>query len=158
MVRNSIGFVSGCFDWLSPGHTRLLKEAKSRCNTLHMLMADDQTVRYYKGKGRPLLTFYERVELIHACKYVDKVWELHKLPDFTNQVNLIKCVIKPDIYFEGIDATDKDIQSILTELKIKRVTLNTEPLHIADILRRYDARRYDATITEHESLMEIAGL
>jgi len=137
-----IGFVSGCFDWLSPGHVRLLEAATHRCDELHMLMADDETVKYYKGEARPLLKFAEREELAYACKFVDKVWRLHKVADESNQLDLIQ-EINPDVYFEGADATDQEIGAYLKALDIERITLNTPQLHVSEILARYDARRYD---------------
>ena len=154
-----IGLVSGCFDWLAPGHVRLLKAARGRCDRLHLLMADDDTVRHYKGACRPLLTFEERRELAEACQYVDFVHKLRKVPNETNQLQLIGKIL-PHFYFEGYDATDEDIGEYLIEYGIERVTLYTEPLHVSDILARYDKRRYDPTQihNEHIRLGEIAGL
>ncbi len=152
-----IGFVSGCFDWMSPGHIRLFKEAKRHCNKLHILMADDVTVGYYKGVGRPLLTYEERCEILEGCIYIDEIHKLHKTQDLSNQFELIK-KINPHIYFEGADATDKEIGEYLDRLGVLRKMLNTSQLHISDILRRYDAARYDASITDHAMLAEDAGL
>ena len=148
-----IGFSSGCFDWLSPGHVRLFKEARKHCDVLHILMADDATVRFYKGAARPLLTFSERVELITACRYIDEVHKLRKLPGGSNQFTLIK-KIAPHIYFEGADATDQEIQVYLDTLNIKRITLDTPPLHVSDILQRYFIH-FD---TPEETLRSVAGL
>lgn len=152
-----IGFVSGCFDWLAPGHIRLLKAAKEQCDILHMLMADDETVQYYKGATRPLLTYSERLELVNACKYVDKVWKLHKVSGVSNQYDLIQA-IAPDAYFEGSDATDKEIGVLLHALNVNRITLYTDHLHVSDILSRYDTRRYDQTYQDHLHLKEAVGL
>lgn len=148
-----IGFVSGCFDWLSPGHIRLFKEARRHCDMLHVLMADDATVQHYKGLSRPLLTFSERTELVTACRYIDEVHKLRKLPSSSNQFALIE-KIAPDIYFEGVDATDQDIQEYLDILNIKRITLDTPPLHVSDILQRHFIRFG----TPETTLRKIAGL
>ena len=154
-----IGFVSGCFDWLTPGHIRLFQAAREQCDILHMLIADDSTVQFYKGHVRPLLSYEERCELVDACRYIDVVHKLRKVVNYSNQRELIK-QIKPHCYFEGADSTDKDIANYLTEFNITRVTLYTEELHVSDILRRYDNRRYDPTTIyeEHITLGEIAGL
>lgn len=153
------GFVSGCFDWLAPGHIRLFKEAKEMCEVLHLHLADDDTVRHYKGPTRPLLTYEERHELVRACWYVNHVWKLRKVAGESNQFDLIK-TIQPDAYFEGSDATDKEIGQYLEELNVERITLYTKPLHVSDILARYDKRRYDPTqnYDEHLHLIEAAGL
>ena len=122
-----------------------------------MLMANDDTVRFYKGLGRPLLTYSERVELITACQYIDEVHKLEKLPARSNQFDLIK-KIAPHFYFEGADSTDNDIQRYLDKLGIERVTLNTPQLHVSEILRRYQyeiSRQYDHV---HHDLINVAGL
>ena len=151
------GIVSGCFDWMSPGHVRLFRAARTHCDALHILIADDETVRYYKGIGRPLLTYEERVEILETCRYIDGIHKLRKLPRENNQRELIE-KIKPHFYFEGQDATDQEIGAILKDNQIKRITLNTKPLHISDILSRYDAQRYDQTRQAFLDLHTVAGL
>lgn len=152
-----IGFVSGCFDWMTPGHVRLFKEAKNHCHVLHMLMADDETVTHYKGPSRPLLTYDERVELVSACKYIDEIHKLRKIPEDSNQYELIRS-IKPHIYFEGADATDKEIAVYLDTLNINRRTLNTPPLHVSDVLDRYMKQIVEDASEAHRILIEVAGL
>ncbi len=151
------GFVSGCFDWMSPGHVRLFRAARTHCDTLHILMADDETIRYYKGPSRPLLTYEERVEILESCRYIDGIHKLHKVKGESNQSELIQ-KIKPDYYFEGRDATDKEIGQYLDELGIKRVILNTSPLHVSDILERYLKKIHGNASEQHRILMEVAGL
>jgi len=152
-----IGFVSGCFDWMSPGHVRLFRAARTHCDVLHVLMADDQTVHHYKGAGRPLLKYEERVEILETCHYVDTIHRLCKLPGNDNQFELIR-KIKPDSYFEGADATDQNIQTYLDKLNIKRIILNTEPIHVSDILRRYLHQYALDADKAHQELIKIAGL
>ncbi len=155
----TVGFVSGCFDWLAPGHVKLFQASKEHCDVLHVLMADDETVHHYKGSGRPLLKYAERGVLMEACTYVDAVHKLRKLPNESNQQHLIE-TITPDIYIEGADATDQDIRTLLHVLGIHRVTVAHafSDLHIRDILRRYDSQRYDQSQREFEMLVEVAGL
>lgn len=150
-----IGFVSGCFDWLTPGHIRLFKEARKHCDVLHMLMADDETVSHYKGITRPLLTYCERLELVRACRYIDHVHKLHKVDGSSNQLALIEEII-PNIYFEGADATDENIDEYLTRLGIGRMALSPKPLHVSQILERHFSQfdPHDA----HSTLLEVAGL
>lgn len=148
-----IGFVSGCFDWTTPAHIRLFELAKARCDSLHVLMADDETVQHYKGQGRPLMSFEERFILVSACRHVDFVHRLVKLPDYSNQRDLIKH-ISPDYYFEGLDQTDKDIQSYLDEFSVTRLMLGTALPHVSEYLDRYFAR----IETPEQSLQRIAGL
>lgn len=151
-----IGFVSGCFDWMSPGHVRLFQAARTQCDKLHILMADDETVRHYKGVGRPILSYEERVEILESCRYIDGIHKLHKVGEESNQSELIQ-KIEPDYYFEGADATDKEIGQYLDALGIKRVTLNTSPLHVSDILDRY-VNQVVGDVEAHRILVEVAGL
>ena len=152
-----IGFVSGCFDWMSPGHVRLFRTARTQCDKLHILMADDETVRHYKGVGRPILSYEARTEILESCRYIDSIHKLHKVRGESNQSELIQ-KIKPDYYFEGADATDKEIGHYLGDLGIKRITLNTPPLHVSDILDRYVKQVVGDTAAAHRILMEVAGL
>ena len=156
-MSDKIGFVSGTFDWMSPGHVRLFRSARTHCDVLHILMADDETAHHYKGAGRPLLSYRERVEILETCRYIDGIHKLRKLPGDDNQFELIK-KIRAGYYFEGKDATDLDIQHYLDILDIKRVTLDTPELHITDILRRYLHQYAVDTMTDHHKLIEIAGL
>lgn len=129
------GFVSGCFDWTTPGHITLFKGAKSQCDVLHILVADDETVRHYKGENRPILPIEDRVHILQACKYLDVIHILRKLPMDDNQFDLIK-KIKPDVYFEGPDQSDKQIQKYLDELSIERVVVPINHPRLSDILYR----------------------
>lgn len=151
------GFVSGCFDWMTPAHVRLFELAKARCDSLHVLMADDVTVRHYKGALRPLMSYQERFVLVSNCQHVDYVHKLIKTPDGSNQRDLIE-LIHPDFYFEGIDQTDKDIGEYLEAFDIQRVTLCTGLPHVSDYLRKYDLKRYDQTRSDHNHLHEASGL
>lgn len=155
--RKIIGFVSGCFDWTTPAHVKLFRLAKEQCDELHVLMADDETVRYFKGPARPLLSYEERFILVINCQHVDYVHCLRKLPDESNQRDLIQ-EIQPHVYFEGNDQTDEFIGKYLKEFFIDRVVLSTNLPHVSEYLRRYDQRRYDATYNAHQDLYRIAGL
>lgn len=156
-MSDKIGFVSGTFDWMSPGHVRLFRAARTHCDVLHILMADDETVHHYKGAGRPLLCYRERVEILETCCYIDGIHKLRKLPDDNNQFELIR-KIRADYYFEGKDATDRDIQHYLDILDIKRVTLDTAELHITEILRRYLHQYAADNMEAHHELLKIGGL
>ena len=151
------GFVSGCFDWSHPGHVVLFQKARALCDELHVLMADDETVRYYKGVGRPLIPYEYREIQVKAYEAVDSVHRLRKLPNDNNQEALIQKIL-PTLYFEGVDATDQEIGAILTQYGIARHPLETLPLHITYILREYDITRYDQTRQGFVDLHKAAGL
>ena len=87
-VRNEpslvVGYLSGTFDLFHVGHLNLLRRAKEQCDYLIVGVHPDAS---HKGK-ETFIPFEERMEIIKACKYVDKVvvsckedsdaWKLYK--------------------------------------------------------------------------------
>ncbi len=79
-----IGYLSGTFDLFHIGHLNVIKRAKEQCDYLIVGVHKDAS---HKGK-ETFIPFEERIEIVGACKYVDKVvvsekedstaWELHK--------------------------------------------------------------------------------
>lgn len=157
MGRSKIGFVSGCFDGLTPAHFQLFALARQRCDELDVLIADDATVRLFKGDTRPFVPFRQRVVMLDGCKYVDNWHRLRITHDSSNKRELIKN-ISPDIYFEGIDSTDKEIGAYLDEFGIDRIQLDTKLPHLSEYLRDYDLKRYDQTRVEYIEMRKVAGL
>ena len=76
-MKKIIGFTSGYFDIMHPGHVIMLKECKRYCD--YLIVA----VNEYKNKtpqpdGRyknePIWTPDERLLMVAACKYVDEAF------------------------------------------------------------------------------------
>ena len=68
-----IVYTDMCADLFHYGHVRLLRGSKERfpgC-TLVVGIHSDQTIETYKR--RPILTMEERIEVVAACRYVDRV-------------------------------------------------------------------------------------
>lgn len=66
-----IGYTTGVFDLFHIGHLNLLKRAKSMCDYLIVGVSTDDLVAYKNKK--PVIPFNERIEIVKAIKYVDKV-------------------------------------------------------------------------------------
>ena len=71
MSKMVIGYTSGVYDLFHIGHLNLLKHAKEKCDYLIVGLTTDELVQY-KGKS-PVITLSERMEIVSAIKYVDKV-------------------------------------------------------------------------------------
>lgn len=68
-IRVKIGYLSGTFDLFHIGHLNLLWRAKQNCDYLIVGVHNSGA---WKGK-ETFIPFEERMQLVGACKYVDKV-------------------------------------------------------------------------------------
>jgi len=92
-----IGYTTGVFDLFHIGHLNLLKKAKASCDRLIVGVSTDELVKEYKGK-KPVLPFYERVEIVRNVKYVDGVVKQESMDKYEAWEK-----IKYNVLFHGDD-------------------------------------------------------
>ena len=72
-IRNYlVGYTAGAFDLFHIGHLNLLKKAKENCNYLIVGVTTDELIEKTK-RHKPAIPLNERIAILEACKYVDKV-------------------------------------------------------------------------------------
>ncbi|MCR9247169.1 MAG: adenylyltransferase/cytidyltransferase family protein [bacterium] len=69
----TVVLTNGVFDLLHVGHTRCLEDARSRGDYLVVAVNSDKSAQALKGKGRPVLSAAERMEMLSALSFVDYV-------------------------------------------------------------------------------------
>ena len=72
MKHYKVGYTTGVYDLFHIGHLNIIKRAKELCDYLIVGVSTDEVVENYKHKS-PIIPFEERIAIIEAIKYVDKV-------------------------------------------------------------------------------------
>ena len=72
--KYKIGYTTGVFDLLHIGHLNILRRAKEQCEFLIVGVTTDELCLQRKGK-RPVVCEHDRMELVSAIRYVDRVVE-----------------------------------------------------------------------------------
>jgi rfaE bifunctional protein nucleotidyltransferase chain/domain len=98
---------SGCFDFIHPGHVKLLQSAKKLGDKLIVGMNSDQSIKRLKGPKRPIYSQEDRILMLGSLRWVDAITVF----DDDKATNFLKAV-KPAIWVKGSDWTldkiDKD--------------------------------------------------
>lgn len=97
--KYNIGYIAGVFDMFHIGHLNLFKRAKQQCNYLIVGIVSDEQVIQNK-KTAPYISFFDRMEIVKACKYVDKVV---KIPINHSDTEDAFRTYRFDVQFSGSD-------------------------------------------------------
>ena len=129
-----IVLTNGTFDILHVGHIRALEEARRAGDVLLVALNTDDSVRSYKGPGRPLIPEEERAEVLAALECVDFVtfFEESTAHDLLRRV-------QPDIYAKGRDYGVESLPEAETarEVGAEIVFVGDEKTHaVSDIIER----------------------
>lgn len=95
--KYKVGYTTGVFDMFHIGHLNILKRAKEMCEYLIVGVSTDEVVETYKHR-LPVISFEERVAIVEAIRYVDKVVPQTSM----NKMDAYK-ELKFDALFHGSD-------------------------------------------------------
>lgn len=98
-----IGYTTGAFDLFHIGHLNILSRAKELCEFLIVGVSTDELIKAYKNKS-PAIPYAERVAIVEAIRYVDKV-----VPQETRDKLAAYDNYKFDVMFVGDDWKGSDV-------------------------------------------------
>jgi len=131
--KKIIGFTSGYFDIIHPGHIMMLKECKRYCDYLLVGVNEYKTkIKQPDGrhKNEPVWTPQERLLMISSCKYVDETFlydgeeELYKFLK-NNQNNIDVRIVGSDHKGHPFTGDDLNIRVIFNSRDHDYSTTNT---------------------------------
>lgn len=95
--KYKIGYTTGVFDMFHIGHLNILKKAKEYCDYLIVGVTTDDLCYQRKNK-MPIIPFEQRVDIVKAVKYVDKV-----VPQTNMDKISTHSILNYDVVFVGSD-------------------------------------------------------
>jgi rfaE bifunctional protein nucleotidyltransferase chain/domain len=121
-----IVLTNGVFDLLHVGHTRCLEDARARGDILVVAVNSDKSAEALKGKGHPLVSEDERLEVLAALSFVDYVTTF----DEPTAAGLLQ-QLRPSVYAKGTDYTLKTLpeRDALKALDIKAIFVGDSKTH-----------------------------
>jgi|TARA_R110000744_G_scaffold114006_1_gene213283 glycerol-3-phosphate cytidylyltransferase len=132
-LRNVIGFTSGYFDIMHPGHVIMLKECKRYCDYLLVAVNEYRTKTKQpdgREKNEPIWTPQERFLMVDSNRYADEVFlydgelELYQyLSDNKNRIDVR--ILGEDHKDKPFTGDDLDIDIVFNSRNHSYSTTNT---------------------------------
>ena len=132
-MRNVIGFTSGYFDIMHPGHVIMLKECKRYCDYLLVAVNEYRTKTKQpdgREKNEPIWTPQERFLMVDSNRYADEVFlydgelELYQyLSDNKNRIDVR--ILGEDHKDKPFTGDDLDIDIVFNSRSHSYSTTNT---------------------------------
>ena len=107
-MRNIVGFTSGYFDIIHPGHVLMLKECKRYCDYLIVAVNEYKTKTKQpdgREKNEPIWTPQERFLMVESNRYVDEVFLYDGEPALYKYLS--ENEVRIDVRILGEDHKDK---------------------------------------------------
>ncbi len=121
-----IVLTNGVFDLLHVGHTRCLEDARSRGDLLVVAINSDKSAEVLKGKGHPIVSEDERMEVLAALTFVDYVTTFEEAT-----ADALLDQLRPTLYAKGTDYSLKSLpeKDTLKKHDIKAVFVGDKKSH-----------------------------
>ena len=72
MREDKVLYTGGTFDLFHAGHVTFLRHCRNIADRVVVGLNTDEFIEQFKGK-KPVISYFERREVLLACKYVDEV-------------------------------------------------------------------------------------
>jgi rfaE bifunctional protein nucleotidyltransferase chain/domain len=102
----TVGFTSGVFDILHPGHVQYLEVAKALVDVLIVGLNSDASVQSNKGPLRPINTEMQRAQVLAGLTSVDHVFIFGERNNNRNVE-----ILTPDVYLKAGDYSAEKLSS-----------------------------------------------
>lgn len=103
-AEKRVVLANGHFDLLHVGHVRYLEGARAVGDVLVVGINGDEVTEKLKGPGRPILSAFDRAELVAALECVDIVVVF----DDVNVAALLER-LRPDVHCKGTDYSEDTV-------------------------------------------------
>ena len=136
-------YVDGVYDLFHSGHLSFLRKAKALGDQLTVGVINDQDVATYKPK--PIIEHDDRVAMLEACRFVDRV--IPNAPLYVDEAFLNQHGI--DIMVHGDDTAYADYYELPIRLGIMRYVPYTATISSTEIRRRIISRQNEFEPPKH---------